>query len=72
MGLSSLDEKMKMFLSAYDLLKKAGYNLIGLDHYVLPHDELFGALKEHTLHGNFQGYCTRRTTGRYMHLAFQP
>ena len=64
MGLPSPDEKMKMFLAAYDLLKEGGYNAVGLDHYVLPHDELYGALKEHKLHRNFQGYCTRRTTGQ--------
>jgi oxygen-independent coproporphyrinogen-3 oxidase len=64
MGLPSPGEKMKMFLSAYDLLKEAGYYSVGLDHYVLPHDELFLAIKEKKLHRNFQGYCTRRTTGQ--------
>lgn len=64
LGLPSPDEKMKMFLSAYDLLREAGYNSVGLDHYVLPNDELFGAIREHKLHRNFQGYCTRRTTGQ--------
>ncbi len=64
MGLPSPEEKMKMFLSAYELLNKAGYNPVGLDHYVLPHDELYGAIREKRLHRNFQGYCTRRTTGQ--------
>jgi oxygen-independent coproporphyrinogen-3 oxidase len=53
-----------MFLAAYDLLKTAGYISIGLDHYVLPGDELDTALVNRELHRNFQGYCTRRTTGQ--------
>jgi len=57
------DEKMKMFLAAHDILTEAGYISIGLDHYVLPGDELNIALKNHQLHRNFQGYCTKRTTG---------
>lgn len=63
-GLPSADIKMKMFLSSYDKLKSAGYEAIGLDHFVLPTDELYHALKGHELHRNFQGYCTRRTTGQ--------
>jgi oxygen-independent coproporphyrinogen-3 oxidase len=53
-----------MFLSAYELLKRSGYEPVGLDHFVLPSDDLYRALKEGTLHRNFQGYCTRRTTGQ--------
>jgi oxygen-independent coproporphyrinogen-3 oxidase len=64
MGLPSPESKMEMFLSAYNLLKEAGYLPLGLDHYVLPHDELALAIENHTLHRNFQGYCTRRTTGQ--------
>ena len=63
-GLPPPEIKMKMFLAAYDLLKSAGYRSIGLDHYVLPGDELDTALVNNELHRNFQGYCTRRTTGQ--------
>ena len=63
-GLPSPEDKMQMFLNASDLLKKAGYKQVGLDHFVLPEDELYLALNEHKLHRNFQGYCTRRTTGQ--------
>ena len=63
-GLPSSDIKMKMFLSAYDQLIAAGYKAIGLDHFVLPSDELQLALESQELHRNFQGYCTRRTTGQ--------
>jgi oxygen-independent coproporphyrinogen-3 oxidase len=63
-GLPTADEKMDMFMAAYHLLLDAGYVSIGLDHYALPEDELSLALKKHQLHRNFQGYCTRKTTGQ--------
>ncbi|WP_430932799.1 oxygen-independent coproporphyrinogen III oxidase [Saccharicrinis sp. 156] len=63
-GLPSADDKLDMFLAAYAMLLKAGYISIGLDHYALPEDELCQALEKHQLHRNFQGYCTRRTTGQ--------
>lgn len=63
-NLPSSEEKMKMFLAARDLLLSSGYVPVGLDHYVLPGDELNSAMKNNNLHRNFQGYCTRRTTGQ--------
>lgn len=63
-GLPDPGEKMKMFLSGYNKLKTSGYQPIGLDHFVLPEDDLCKAYNEHQLHRNFQGYCTRRTTGQ--------
>lgn len=63
-GLPSPEEKVDMFLAAHDLMNGAGYKAVGLDHYVLPGDELWVALKENMLHRNFMGYCTRRTTGQ--------
>lgn len=63
-GLPDPASKTEMFDAAHDLLTGAGYVFIGLDHYVLPDDELATALAGHTLHRNFQGYCTRRTTGQ--------
>ncbi|MBN1119420.1 MAG: oxygen-independent coproporphyrinogen III oxidase [Bacteroidales bacterium] len=63
-GLPSSDEKLNMFLAAYNLLQKEGYQPIGFDHFALPDDELSLALNNHYLHRNFQGYCTRRTTGQ--------
>ncbi|MCA1756034.1 MAG: oxygen-independent coproporphyrinogen III oxidase [Bacteroidales bacterium] len=64
LGLPAPEEKVDMFLAAHDLMKGAGYKAIGLDHYVLPGDELWVALQENMLHRNFMGYCTRRTTGQ--------
>jgi oxygen-independent coproporphyrinogen-3 oxidase len=63
-GLPLPEEKMNIFLSAYRLLTEKGYVPVGLDHFVLPGDDLYIALKEHKLHRNFMGYCTRRTTGQ--------
>lgn len=63
-GLPGADEKMEMFLASREILSCAGYVAIGLDHYVLQGDELNLALQQNMLHRNFQGYCTRRTTGQ--------
>lgn len=63
-GLPDKDEKMGLFLKAHQLFSEAGYQSIGLDHFVLPEDELFVSLQKGSLHRNFQGYCTRRTTGQ--------
>ena len=63
-GLPAPIEKMDMFLAGYHLLKESGYKPIGLDHFVLPTDDLYKAENEGILHRNFQGYCTRLTTGQ--------
>ncbi len=41
---------------AADTLQSFGYQLIGLDHFALPGDELAIAAAENRLHRNFQGY----------------
>lgn len=48
-----------MFAVAHEKLTAAGYVDIGLDHFAKPDDELAIALREGTLHRNFQGYSTR-------------
>lgn len=63
-GLPNSQEKIDLFTSSHTQLMEAGYQAIGMDHYVLPEDELNKALLSHQLHRNFQGYCTRRTTGQ--------
>lgn len=63
-GLPSEELKDKLYHAAQELLLDGGYKQIGLDHYVKEEDELFRALSSGTLHRNFQGYCTRRTTGQ--------
>lgn len=63
-GLPQPEEKSRMFQNAKAVLAEAGYKPIGLDHFVLPQDELYQALTSKQLHRNFQGYCTRRTTAQ--------
>ena len=63
-GLPQPEEKARMFEEAKRVLIEAGYKPIGLDHFVLPDDELYQALANKQLHRNFQGYCTRRTTAQ--------
>jgi oxygen-independent coproporphyrinogen-3 oxidase len=63
-GLPKQEEKSRMYGQAREILSRAGYKAIGLDHFVKPSDELYTALKNNQLHRNFQGYCTRRTTGQ--------
>lgn len=63
-GLPTAEDKMEMFARSRARLAQSGYIEIGMDHYVLPGDELALALAHHTLHRNFQGYATRDTTGQ--------
>ncbi len=63
-GLPAPDEKIKMFEASYALLTQNGYDAIGMDHYANADDELSLARRNKQLHRNFQGYCTRRTTGQ--------
>ena len=63
-GLPQASEKLEMFEAAYNVLTQSGYKAIGLDHYARENDDLFVAVKNRTLHRNFQGYCTRETTGQ--------
>ncbi|MFA9391756.1 MAG: oxygen-independent coproporphyrinogen III oxidase [Prolixibacteraceae bacterium] len=63
-GLPENNEKVKMNELAYAVMQKNGYEAIGMDHYAQSDDELCVAQRERQLHRNFQGYCTRRTTGQ--------
>lgn len=63
-GLPAPDEKIKMYEAAFSLMTKNGYEAIGMDHYANAGDELTMARRNKQLHRNFQGYCTRRTTGQ--------
>lgn len=58
------DEKLDMFLDSLDQITKAGYTVIGMDHYAKPDDELSLALRNKQLHRNFQGYASKFTTGQ--------
>lgn len=63
-GLPDALQKLTIFETANDLLTKAGYVSIGLDHFAKPGDELAKALAHHQLHRNFMGYCSRQNTGQ--------
>ncbi len=63
-GLPDALQKTDMFLESRKAIIDNGYIPIGLDHYVLPTDELAVAADNNNLHRNFQGYCTKRTTGQ--------
>jgi oxygen-independent coproporphyrinogen-3 oxidase len=63
-GLPGPEEKITMFLSGFKILTESGYTSIGMDHYAKDTDSLSEALRNKTLHRNFQGYCTKETTGQ--------
>lgn len=58
------DQKLSMLLGGMELLTNSGYEMIGMDHYARPEDPLGEASVKGQLHRNFQGYCTRDTTGQ--------
>jgi len=60
----SPEDKLNMLLMAYDILTQHGYEAIGMDHFAKPADVLAIAKHKRTIHRNFQGYCTRETTGQ--------
>jgi len=60
--LPSPDEKLALYLKGKELLTNAGYIDIGMDHFALPNDELYKSWKDGTLHRNFMGYTTQKTS----------
>ncbi len=57
--LPSAERKLRIMLMAIDRLIDAGYEYVGMDHFVRPEDELAVAAREGHLHRNFMGYTTR-------------
>lgn len=53
------EERLQIFLMSLRRLLDAGYVYIGLDHFAKPDDSLAQAMRDHSLHRNFQGYTTR-------------
>lgn len=56
--LPSAETKLAILDSVATRLIEAGYDYIGMDHFVKPGDELALARKNHKLQRNFQGYST--------------
>jgi oxygen-independent coproporphyrinogen III oxidase len=61
-------EKLEMMLNTRQYLSAQGYEVIGMDHYALPTDDLSLAKHSGLLRRNFQGYNTARTTGEVVAL----
>lgn len=53
--------KRALYEKGRSLLEAAGYVEVGMDHFALPHDELFLSMKNGKLHRNFMGYTTEAT-----------
>ena len=64
LGLPDMEVKKGMHETATQIAASAGYEIIGLDHFVLKDDPLCISLREGTLHRNFQGYCTKTISGQ--------
>ncbi|MCX6180787.1 MAG: oxygen-independent coproporphyrinogen III oxidase [Bacteroidetes bacterium] len=53
--------KRSLYEKGKEILSASGYQEIGMDHFALPHDELFTAEKNGKLHRNFMGYTDDKT-----------
>ncbi len=51
--------KLEILKDTIDFFTTNGYNMVGMDHFAKPEDELFKAIKKGELHRNFQGYTTK-------------
>lgn len=60
-NLPSPELKREQYEIGKQWLEKMGYAEIGMDHFALPNDELFVAMKNKTLHRNFMGYTTTQS-----------
>ncbi len=58
--LPTAPEKRALYETGLELLAEGGYAETGMDHFALPHDELFEAMAGGTLHRNFMGYTASR------------
>ena len=58
-ALPKTEQRLELFLGAVEAFTKAGYRLIGLDHFALESDELARAQEGGYLYRNFQGYTVR-------------
>jgi oxygen-independent coproporphyrinogen III oxidase len=59
--LPSASDKIQLYLKGKQLLMANGYYDIGMDHFALPHDDLYKARLDGRLHRNFMGYTTQQT-----------
>jgi len=59
--LPSPELKLQLYMTGKEMLSGSGYCDIGMDHFALPHDELYTAMQKGNLHRNFMGYTTHQT-----------
>jgi oxygen-independent coproporphyrinogen III oxidase len=59
--LPTAGQKMSFYQEGVKIFQAANYQHIGMDHFVLPSDDLFGAWKSGTLYRNFMGYTSQHT-----------
>jgi oxygen-independent coproporphyrinogen-3 oxidase len=52
--------KLSMYELGKVMLLDAGYSEVGMDHFALPEDELFVAMKQGKMHRNFMGYTKHK------------
>lgn len=57
--LPGAEEKIGLYLKGKEMLMAHGYTDIGMDHFALPHDSLYTARQNGSLHRNFMGYTTQ-------------
>ncbi|WP_299777368.1 oxygen-independent coproporphyrinogen III oxidase [uncultured Formosa sp.] len=55
------NEKRNLYELGKQLFFDAGYVEIGMDHFALPTDSMYVAMKNKTLHRNFMGYTSGKT-----------
>jgi oxygen-independent coproporphyrinogen-3 oxidase len=58
-ALPKTEQRVELFLGAVEAFTRAGYRLIGLDHFALESDELARAQDAGYMYRNFQGYTIR-------------
>ncbi len=59
--LPGAEEKRQQYEYGKELLTKAGYYEIGMDHFALKSDSLYKAFEAGTMHRNFMGYTDSKT-----------
>lgn len=55
------EEKRALYETGYQMLLDAGYKEIGMDHFALPEDSMYRAMRDKKLHRNFMGYTASKT-----------
>lgn len=54
-------DKRHLYEAGRFWFESSGYAEIGMDHFALPHDPLFKAMRNETMHRNFMGYTPYKT-----------